>query len=155
MSDLTEALKDLKDVHEPAAIVFWPTAPGWWLLIFLFAASIIGVYCWKKYRKPPYKKLAQTALKQLHNEYKLNGDKTAFIQSLSILIRRIALVVYGQQVSRLTGDQWLKFLNETGNTDVFTAGAGKILIDAPYQFSPNVDVKNLLVITKHWVGSIK
>jgi len=155
MNDLTEALKDLKDVHEPAAIVFWPMAPGWWLLIFLLVASLIGVYYWKKHRKPPYKKLAQTALKQLHNEYELNGDEKMFIQSLSTLIRRIALAVYGRQVSSLTGNQWLKFLNETGNTDAFTVGPGKMLIDAPYQSTPNINVKDLLLITKHWVGSIK
>jgi len=155
MNDFAEVLKDLKDVHEPTAILFWPIASGWWLIFFLLMASLIGVLYWKKHRKPPYKKLAKTALKQLHDEYEINRDQKFFIQSLSILIRRIALAVYGQQVSGLTGDKWLKFLNETGNTDAFTVGPGKMLIDAPYQSTPNVDINDLLLITKHWLGSIK
>jgi len=134
---------------------FWPLAPGWWLLIILLVASVIGVYYWINYRKPPYKKMAQAALKQLHNEYELNGDAKKFIQSLSTLIRRIALAVYGQQVARLTGDKWLKFLDETGNTDAFTVGPGKMLIEAPYQSAPHINVKDLLLITRHWVGRIK
>ena len=156
MENVAQALNELKDIHPPSSVFYWPLAPGWWLLLILILSAFFMFWYWQKNKKPPYKKHALKELNSLQMAFDKNGDKKLFIQSLSMLIRRVALVVYGpHQVSRLTGKHWLEFLDRTGCTDAFTVGPGKRLIDGPYQGAPEIEVDSLLLITRHWLGSIK
>ena len=57
------------------------------------------------------------------------------------------------QVAALTGEAWLRFLDESGGNGRFREGPGRILAAGPYQRSlpAEVDTAGLIVLVREWV----
>ena len=131
---LNNSLK-LRDIHLPGDPSFWPLAPGWWLLLIL--VLLIGAWLvLKLLRRMKQKKHQQ----QILNEYTqletklLNNPNNEAIANINIFLRRLAISKYPRSdIASLTGANWLQFLDESGNTQEFSKGIGRILVDAPYQ----------------------
>lgn len=131
---LNNSLK-LRDIHLPGDPSFWPLAPGWWLLLIL--VLLIGAWLvLKLLRRMRQKKHQQ----QILNEYTvletklLNNPNNEAIANINIFLRRLAISKYPRSdIASLTGANWLQFLDESGNTQEFSKGIGRILVDAPYQ----------------------
>lgn len=148
----------LADIHLAAKPSAWPPAPGWWILFFLLLGlisfSIIKFVQFRRAKK--HQKQILKALEQL--EKKLQKDQsTEAISDINILLRRLALAHYPRKtIASLTGQDWLKFLDQSGNTKDFSQGAGKLLADAPYLASipKSADVKGLSSVVKKWVKQI-
>lgn len=60
-------LAKLEDIVEPAAIAFWPPAPGWLLvaLLALLLAVRCGQHLWRRWQRNRYRRLARRRLRQL------------------------------------------------------------------------------------------
>ena len=149
MDELQEALKDLRDIHEPDPVSFWPPALGWWLLM-LFVIAAIFLIRWQKKRKkqPKYKKLAIEAFKNISTNYEVqrNGHKTAC--ELSELIRKIMVLTDDRpDVAGLIDEEWLSYLDEKSDSELFSKGAGRILTTVAYKKESDVDVPGLLEAT--------
>ncbi len=131
---LNNSLK-LRDIHLPGDPSFWPLAPGWWLLLIL--VLLIGAWLvFKLLHRMRQKKHQQ----QILNEYTqletklLNNPNNEAIANINIFLRRLAISKYPRSdIASLTGANWLQFLDESGNTQEFSKGIGRILVDAPYQ----------------------
>lgn len=147
-------LPELKDIHLPGTPDIWPLALGWWLLLALVLGLAIGLYfvlrkkrCLKKHKQMLFNELSQVETKLQ------NADKEAIAET-NILLRRLALAYYpDEHVASLTGRDWLKFLDNSGNTQDFTRGAGRILIEAPYRSGEleNYNGDEFIVLIRHWV----
>lgn len=140
---LDSSLDQLRDIHLPAPVSIWPPAPGWWMLIILgFVLLLVGFWIYRRFIRPNVRKQALQELVQLNQSLASeldggNGTKQFYID-VSILIRRIAISVFGsRRVAGLAGESWLNFLDETSKTTFFTAGNGRLLITAPYNNSQN------------------
>jgi len=150
MDELQEALKDLRDIHEPDPISFWPPAPGWWIML-LFAIMAIFLLRWwlKRDKSPRYKKLANEALKNITTNYEVqrNGYKAA--GEISELIRKVMVLTDDRsEVAGMIDEEWLSYLDSKSGTDSFTKGAGRVLTTAIYQKESDIDVEGLLAATK-------
>ena len=150
MDELQEALKDLRDIHEPDPISFWPPALGWWLVL-LMLIGLVFLYRWwsKRAKVPKYKKLAIEELKNISTNYEIqrNGHKTA--GEISELIRKIMVLSDSRpEVAGLIDNEWLMYLDEKSDSDLFTKGAGRVLTTVAYQKESNTDVVALLDATK-------
>ncbi|NVJ59299.1 MAG: DUF4381 domain-containing protein [Gammaproteobacteria bacterium] len=84
-----DMLSQLRDIHAPDPVSWWPLAPGWWILLVL----IVGVLSWLTYylwnRKPEIK-LSTLALNELNSI----AAKTPSTQSLAEaiqLLRRLLM----------------------------------------------------------------
>jgi len=156
MDELQEALKDLRDIHEPDPITFWPLAPGWWLLLVLIIMAFFLLRWWlKRPKTPPYKKLANEELKNIITNYEVqrNGHKTA--GEISELIRKIMVLTDKRsEIGGMIDEQWLSYLDEKSGTDLFTKGAGRILVTAVYQKQSDIDVDGLLAATKVLIKNV-
>ena len=125
----------LKDIHLPDSPGFWPLAPGWWILLaLLFILSawlILKLIRIAKQRKYQQIILDQyTVLEQNLLDYPDNKN----IAAINIFLRQLAVNQYPRaDIASLTGVKWLKFLDQSGSTQGFTSGAGKILAEAPYR----------------------
>lgn len=148
---------DLKDIHLPEAISWWPPAIGWWLspvLTLLLCAFIFWLY---KYltRKTAIK----TAKKQL---LKIKQDNSSEdiqkLASLSELLRRVAISVAPRnECASLTGKAWLEYLDSSVKGTPFTEGAGQYLADTHYKKTPgnDVDISQITSLCENWLKAQK
>ena len=148
----SEALKDLRDIHLPDPVPFWPPAPGWWLLILVVVLLLIATkWLWKRHRRTAYRRAALKELQQLRQALTQGHPKTPIIAELSILLRRAAISRYGrQQVAALNGIAWLEFLDRTGRTTHFST-QGQALLDAPYRRDTLEQIEPLLSLAQRWL----
>ncbi len=152
MDELQDALKDLRDIHEPDPVSFWPPAPGWWIVLLLFILLPFFIRWWlKKKMRPNFKKMANQELKNITSNYGVqrNDDKTAI--ELALLMRKV-LVATDQrnEVAGLIDEEWLTYLDKKSGTNLFTQGAGRVVTTVIYQkkSQEKIDVEGLLKATQ-------
>ncbi|HEY9051039.1 MAG TPA: DUF4381 domain-containing protein [Gammaproteobacteria bacterium] len=147
---------NLRDIHLPDGISWWPLASGWWLLIALLLLLIILIprfYRWHK-RKPP-KKTALLELKKITHNFKQHQDKARLAREVSILMRRICMSYASRnEIAGLIGNEWLEQINLLTNKNYFSEELGNILITAPYQGNCEFDVDQLLQACKRWINHL-
>lgn len=148
----------LEDIHFPASPSFWPPAPGWWIAFALLLALIvfIGRRTVRYRRIRRQRQYILNALQVLQQDLAQQPDPEA-IANINQLLRRLALMRYPrEQVASLTGDEWLKFLDRSGDTDAFSQGAGQLLSDSPYRkrLPDSVDIDGFSQAIEHWVNHI-
>ncbi len=149
-------LVNLKDIHLPPPVSFWPPAPGWWILAVLLISSLFigGVLFYRQHKKRKPKTEALRILKDLQILYQNSKDEVVFLRNLSNLLRRTALTFYdNDEVASLQGSSWLEFLDKTGKTKEFSQGAGKVLGNEVFQQKVNPDMNALFPLVKKWISS--
>lgn len=145
MNTVTDPLAQLKDIHLPEPVAWWPPAPGWWLAGSVALALLIGggYLLWRFFYRGRYKREALAALQQLRDTDQ--GDERILLAELSRLLRQVAIARYGrQEVAALSGAEWLLFLDRTGQTDQFSYGPGRALGTMLYQPSIAIDRQQAL-----------
>jgi len=152
MNTVNDPLAQLKDIHLPPPVSWWPPAPGWWLAGLCLLALIGGggYLLWRFYRRGQIRRTALAALRQLCDT-DLPEDRV-LLEEVSRLLRQVAIAKYGrQEVAALTGTGWLQFLDRTGQTDQFSHGAGQVLGTMLYQPSISIDHDQFLRVTESWL----
>lgn len=147
------ALSQLKDLHLPLPITWWPLAPGWYilLLIILFLIIILSFVIYKRRIDARPKKQALELLQNYKKQYEKEGNTQITSAQISELLRRVALVYYPRkQVAGLDGELWLEFLNQTGNKVDFKT-LHEMLLELPYKTSESIDLKPLIVQAERWI----
>ena len=149
-------LVNLKDIHLPPPVSFWPPAPGWWILALLLISTLFigGVWLYRKYKKIKPRTEALRILKDLEILYRNSQDEIVSLRNLSNLLRRTALTFYDNDaVASLQGSSWLEFLDKTGKTKEFSQGAGKVLGYEVFQQNVNPNMNALFPLVKKWISS--
>ena len=89
------ALEQLRDIHLPQAVHWWPPAPGWWLVAALVLALTVWLsrYLQARYRRQYFRGETQDLLKQVWQNYEQQAENTAnadrdFIENTLALLRR-------------------------------------------------------------------
>jgi hypothetical protein len=155
MAAAVDPLAELRPIHWPEPVSWWPPAPGWVLLLLVLLLALVMVGAWfiRSRRKPA---IEADALQMLTTLEVHAGSDREFLDELNRALKRIALARFPRErVARLTGQPWLAFLATTGGTDAFVSGAGKALEQAPYQASAQLgDRDELLSLCRQWVVTI-
>ena len=126
-------LAQLAPAHMPPPVGWWPLAPGWWALLFVLIATIVGLWFW--YRSPK-RQLCRSGLRELAQFESATIDDDALARSLEHLLRRYAVARYGRQtVAGLSGKSWLDFVITQGATQ-WQGPAGAALLQAAYGGTP-------------------
>lgn len=132
-----EAL-NLRDIHLPEPVSWWPPAPGWWLLlagIILIGAAVIILR--KIYLGKQLKRDISAELDTIKQQFQTTQNKPRLAKSLSILLRRASISYYPEaDIAGLTGDDWLVYLDDSNTRatpgDGFQSDTGRVLLTAPY-----------------------
>lgn len=99
-------LAQLRDIHLPQPIGWWPLAPGWWALIALVCIlSVVGLV-WSRMRRRSARFLALCELEAIKPE-----QPDEFLAQISSLLRRVARR-HTSGADVLTGEAWSAFLME-------------------------------------------
>lgn len=156
MNPALQAAPQLRDIHLPGAPAFWPPAPGWWLLAAAMLALLVwaGIVAARRYRLYRRRKRVLAVLTGLEQAF-ASAPSPEHLARISVLMRRLALARFPRkQVATLTGDAWLRFLDDSGGNGRFAAGPGRALASAPYQRSlpADLDSAGLAALVREWVG---
>ncbi len=150
---MNPTLLDLKDIHEPEAIGWWPPAIGWWILAVLIPLLIILlIWLYKRLTRKTAIKTANNILAQIKQDQ--TRDNLQKLSDLSVLVRRVAISMSPRaKAAGLTGRQWLEFLDRSVKGLPFSDGVGRLLADAPYRKTPPTEqeLSQLIDLCEDWL----
>jgi len=156
---MNDSLLQLRDIHEPANIGFFPLAPGWWIVIGLLII-LLSVFFWlKKYINTPKRKLKKQALKEFQRikvNYAENGNKTLLLESVSSMLRKITLSYFPEKSgANLTGDEWLRHLDAMSRHPIFQTDCGRVFSGDQYKKNIAIDDHHLLNSLEQWITKLQ
>jgi hypothetical protein len=107
----SDPLAQLKDIHLPDAVSWWPLAPGWWILGALLVAGLAytGHFLWQRHHAFTYRRQALQQIKQLPS-----NSQHQRITDLFVLLKRVAVSAYPElNLSSLNQAEFIDFLKKT------------------------------------------
>lgn len=149
-------LEQLRDIHLPEAVSWWPPAPSWWLLLLLLIAAAF-ILRWR-YKQRQRKRFSKEALQELHaieQAFNANQNTQQLAQNISALLRRVCITLHPRrEAAAITGNAWLILLDQQLPTTEFSEKFRTALLTAPYQAQPQIDVPALLSLCKRWINAL-
>lgn len=151
------ALRSLKDIAVPAPASWMPQTWGWALVAIILAILVIvTLWHWlRRYRANAYRREALGQLAGLEAEIHNPLKRTEAIQSLAILLKRVALAAWPREdVASLSSAAWVRFLKEH-DSDLGTA-LGQALDDLEYRgetatAGASSGTDDLISAARHWI----
>ena len=156
MADV-DALNQLKDIHLPITVGWWPLAPGWYVLIAVtFGFVLLFTHLiYKRHVHARAKKQALLLLQLYATQYEQDHNAQLASARISELLKRVALVYYPrEQVASIYGQYWIDFLNKTGKRVEFNA-VQSMLLDSPFKTNERVNLKPLIIQARLWIKQRK
>ena len=114
----TDPLAQLRDIHLPADISWWPLAPGWWILIIVFGILIVWAItkAVQRYRANLYRRQAMAALEKIENACASANLLTEVFATL----KQTANIAYpNQHFSSLGINEFIQFLQRSCSSNLF------------------------------------
>ena len=150
---------NLRDIHLPDSLVWWPPAIGWWLSALLLIIIVVAVTLMiRRIRMPSLSKSAKAMIEQVLSEYKSHRDQTILIQQLSIALRRIGISYLPRnEMAGLSGKEWYQQLNQLGQSESLSEDVIDILTHQPYQKNQQLDedqIDHLQLQIQRWVSAL-
>ena len=148
-----ELLAELRDIHEPLAPLWWPPAPGWWLIaIACIAALVFGVRALLRIRRRnrPYR-VGRDLFSDLEHRLTAGAiEPRAFVDLANELLKRLLIHVEGRiDATRATGDKWQRILAERYDEPAFAGRSGRLLGRDRFRPSgPSGDIGELVVLLR-------
>ncbi|MDX8412461.1 MAG: DUF4381 domain-containing protein [Mariprofundales bacterium] len=158
MQPTSNPLAQLRDIHLPDSVSWWPPAPGWWLLL-CGVALLIAAAWWlmRRHQRGRWQRDAlvqlQQELEQLRLDYQHSNDGTATCATLSALMRRVAIARFpASSVAGTHGEAWLKFLDAQAliPQQFSQSEWGEMLLNAPFS-AAKVDPLPLIDHCQQWM----
>jgi hypothetical protein len=149
MNPATDAGPTLRDIHLPPAPGWWPPAPGWWVLAILALGlgAWLVVYLYKTWRRRRYRRAVMRELDRCIAT--VRNDPAALAATLSNFLRRLCKHQDATKAA-LAGEPWLAHLDRGIDSDEFTLGVGRALIEAPFRQTMQYDSAALIVLVRRW-----
>ena len=168
-----ELLLQLRDIQPPPE-------PAWWLIppVYLtIAAFLIGLFviAWLLRRRQRADRLAQVArleLQAIKADYRQDQNVRQLAIKVSRWLKQVAMLAFpGSQLQGVSGEPWLKFLDQSlghglghnmgqnMNRDQgdshFSRGCGRIFGAGVYQSSVDLDADQIFALCERWLNAIK
>lgn len=145
----------LRDIHLTPSIFWWPLAMGWWLSFILIVVCIfLSFFIFRKWKKSSLKKEAVLALNLIEQQFQQNKDIAWCVREISSFLRRCTISKQALAAS-LTGPAWLHFLDEQTSSKDFSEGAGRILLNGPYQrYVDAREVSSLFQLCRNYIKTL-
>ncbi len=142
----------LRDIHLPAEPAWWPPAPGWWLLVALAILVLVLAFRGARRRlgERRWRHRIVAELDPIVARHARGRDDVRLAADLSNLLRRAARVLE-PTAAALHGEAWLRFLDSRIGGDAFAHGPGRVLVDAPWRKSAELDTDALVALVRGWL----
>lgn len=135
--------QQLRDVHLPEEVSWWPLAYGWWILLALTTLAIAALiyYFLRKRKRNAYRYGAIKELNIAFAQWQQQNDAGAYLQSANAILKRSVLhFTAGHDVASQSGQAWLNTLagSAKGPLSVELTDA---LNSQVYRANPQADIK--------------
>ncbi|WP_439107528.1 DUF4381 domain-containing protein [Congregibacter sp.] len=144
----------LEPLRDPAAVHWWPLAPGWWLLALVVLSLMgYGLYrLWRFHLRAAPLRAGRKAFASLEQAELSNSEQAS---ELGLLQRKVAIGVAGRKAcAGLTGQEWAEFLN--GLTKSKEAFFDASLTQFAYQAQiDRQDCDSALQATRRWLQDLE
>ena len=151
----SDPLAQLRDIHTPLPVDWWPPAPGWWvlLLLALLLVAVLCIWCLRKYRAGAYRRMARTELHSAYRDWQQQGNDQAYLQAANSILKRTAITGYNDQgVQALNGARWCEFLDQQWRKPVVEGFRDGPLVSAIYSESVSAcDIAGLHDLAEQWI----
>lgn len=148
-----DVLAQLKDIHLPDSIGWWPLAPGWYALMLIILIIVAALAYWlrKRHKNALAKNQALELLKSYTRQYEKDRNTQLASARISELLRRVALVYYPRtMVASLHSEAWIEFLNKTSKGVDFNP-VKSMLLDSPFKTKETIDLQPLITQAQLWI----
>ena len=152
-----DPLTELRDIHLPATISWWPPAIGWWLLSVIFAA-ILAFFLnrlIKNYRRNLYRRQALMALKTLEEDQAQNQN-IKLVAVVEILKKTCASAYKNSNINSKSIKEFLSILRKESRDRLFLEIPENIELMVYASHKVNIDpiwLGNFLEDSKKWISS--
>lgn len=156
-------LDRLHDVVLPEPVSWVPQTVGWWVVLVLLGLLLgwAGYAAYHRWHSNRYRRLALKHLQKIEANLVTPDRRLTALSELPILMKQTVLACWKRpDVASLTGDAWLRFLDESYRGTGFTQGPGRHLPTLAYS-SPSTcrelseiesdDVNGLIVLIREWI----
>ena len=135
-------LHGIEEVYLPETIAWWPHTLGWKVLLvgLVCCLALLVIRGQRKWQANRYRRQGLVQLEEIRQAQSSlvdQGDDTAkrkALQQLPTLLKVTALQAYPRnEIAQLSGAAWLRYLNESCQTDCFDAPTGALLLAIDYQ----------------------
>ncbi len=149
-----DPLAQMRDIHLPQAIGWWPPAPGWWIVtsLSLLLVAAVSWYFYRAYQRNSFRRQAMQLLQCHFLDWQQSRDTSLYMQQVNIVLKRTALLRFPESnVAALSGSQWMAFLDRhlPQSSPGFSGGP---LTQGPYAPpAPEQDVAALQQLAMAWL----
>jgi hypothetical protein len=152
-------LEQLRDLQLPAEPLWWPPAPGWWLLAVLTIAGLLVLarrISAAIGRRRPIRE-ARTLYHKLHSDY-LSGtiDDRSYLHESNELLKRLFIHGLHDHSARKANDEdWLRILDQRSNSTAFSDGPGRQLSNQRFREEPDSDPLSLYPLLSQLLKEVR
>jgi hypothetical protein len=147
---------ELRDIHLPDVSLWWPPAPGWWLLallLVLLLPALLWLRRWLRHR--PLSRLSIREFELIRQAHTDGQSARATINQVAGLLRRILISYRGREKhAASTGEDWLAELEQLSPRHAFSAEQRQLLARGRYQANCDGDVEGLLLACESWIRNL-
>ena len=152
-----ELLLAMKDIAPPPEPPWWLLPPAY--LVSISVIIIISGVTWFTLRYRRANRLALQAeqeLQRIRASYDHNQDTLQLGLELSRWLKQVAILAFPQrQISSLTGENWLQFLDNSLGGNSFSSGDGRVFAEAIYRQHVDIDAQRLVELCERWLINVK
>lgn len=147
-----DPLAALHPLRAPAAIGWWPPAPGWWaLLATLIVLALAAVYLARRWhRRNAYRRVALQQLDRAQQAFRADGNAGNYLAGINALLKSVALCAYPRtDIAGIHGSAWRTFLNQGLPPALHLQDA---FDNAPYQRTcADLDPEKVYGAARYWI----
>ena len=152
-ADGSQLLSRLQDIHSAGQPLWWPPAPGWWVLAFillmLVAFLLRKLMNWRSLQRRRNAWLQ--ALDQLNRDHDAGQQPHEYLAGLNRLFRAVAVKAFpGTACARLQGEEWVAFIASLMPQHESSDCLGA-LAKGPYEPLPQFEASALNERARTWV----
>lgn len=132
----SQLLEQLRDIHLPEGVNWWPLAIGWWVALVIIIAMIVLLII-KAVMQQRRKRFARYALIEL--EGVKQNDSNDWLMQTQQIMRRASLCYFPKsQVAVMDSKHWVILLYQTGS-DIWSQQSLQLLDEGVYRNPDSID----------------
>lgn len=147
---------ELRDIHLPEASLWWPLAPGWWLLALLLV--ILALACWWLLHRLRRRSISRSSLGEFQRIREAHRDGqpgSETIRQIAALLRRVLISYRGRdEAGASTGAGWMRAIAELASGNVFSEQQLQLLAHDRYRRDCDCDIESLLEASEAWIRAL-